>query len=255
MVSTTSLFTLTTSLRTAASPRMSATTARSESAGSAPAASSAPKKDFATVAQDARSAIDTAYAARGEKADSSTHIDDWRDIMKGMDRRSLYAVFSNAGGQFSEDERTAAENLMHEDYWRNLGVDVNDVTSLERATQDPAALMKNAVKFWDSVSDEEKQSPLWAFNRGRSQYDYETQAKDKGETPENLDTTHPLASAIKSAMTAASLIDPSLARSQGMVDTIEGLLGQSWARGFEEQLKKAASAATVARGGFLNGTL
>lgn len=255
MVNAASLFTLTTSVRTAASPRTSTAAARSESASSTSAASSEPKKDFATVAQDARSAIDAAYAARGEKADSTTHIDDWRNIMKGMDRRSLYAVFSNAGGQFNEDERVAAENLMHEDYWRNLGVDLNDMASLERATQDPAKLMKNAVKFWDSVSDEEKQSPLWAFNRGRSQYDYETQTKNKGETPENLDTTHPLASTITSAMTAASLIDPSLARSQGTVDTIEGLLGQSWARGVEEQLKKAASAATVTRGGFLNGVL
>ncbi|MCW2248185.1 hypothetical protein M2352_003819 [Azospirillum fermentarium] len=256
MVSSVSILSLTATVRTTST----AATARSGGTGGTAAPATAPpatgaKKDFATVAQDARTAIDAAYAARGGKeGDIHTNATEWRQILGGMDRRSLYAVFSNAGGQFSDSERAGAEAMMGEDYMRGIGLDANDPMAGATMSQNPATYMKAAVKYWESVSDEEKQSPGWAYNRASSQINYELIAARDGEPVEKFDSDHPLVKVIRSALTA-SLGDPARERSTGAMNTLDDLLGQPWAKGFEQQMKKAAKEATQERGGFLDNRL
>ncbi len=262
MVSTASIVSLTATVRTVSTSGTArtgtgtpatATSAPASTATSAPAAGA--KKDFATVAQEARAAIDAAYAARGGKeGDIHTNVTEWRQILNGMDRRTLYAVFSNAGGQFSDAERAGAEGMLGEDYMRGIGLDANDPMAGAKMSENPATYMKAAVKYWEAASDEEKQSPRWAYNRAASQHNYELIAARDGEPVENFDSDHPLVKVIRSALTA-SLGDPSRERSTGAMNTLEELLGQPWAKGFEQQMKKAAKESTQNRGGFLNGTL
>lgn len=258
MVSTASILSLTATVRTtstAATARTGGTAAPASSTTTPSTPAAGAKKDFATVAQEARAAIDAAYAARGGKeGDIHTNATEWRQMLGGMDRRSLYAVFSNAGNQFSDAERAGAEAMMGEDYMRGIGLDANDPMAGATLSQNPATYMKAAVTYWDSASDEEKQSPGWAYNRASSQVSYELIAARDGGPVETFDSDHPMVKVIRSALTA-SLGDPSRERSTGAMNTLDDLLGQPWAKGFEQQLKQAAKESAPNRGGFLNGVL
>ena len=70
------------------------------------------QKDFDTVANDARTLIDHAYQQRDGAADARASAAEWQEIYATLDRRSLFAVATNHGGQFSELEQTQAKMML-----------------------------------------------------------------------------------------------------------------------------------------------
>jgi len=74
------------------------------------------QKSFAQVALDARASMDTQYAAMkasGKPFDiNKREGEDLYKLLGSLDRRSLYAVRSNEGGQFTKDEQVLAQILM-----------------------------------------------------------------------------------------------------------------------------------------------
>jgi len=215
-----------------------ATDANTAAVPSEASGAGAVKKDFATVAKDARATLDAAYQQRGKGSDLYTTGKDWGEIFAGMDRRSLYAVASNASGQFSQVEQWGAESVMEQQLQAAQGLDPDNPASLAAFTNNPSAGAKAAVKFLDTVSDEEKQSVKWASYRASSQHFYELTAQGDGQVPENLDSDNPLVKVLKAALGAAKG-DPARDRSEGRMDTLEGLKNQPWAKGFEAQIDQA----------------
>ncbi|MBP2316906.1 hypothetical protein [Azospirillum soli] len=219
-----------------------AVAARSETA-SAPAPSDVSqaaggKKDFATVAKDARSAIDAAYKKVGVENGASLSLQDRLSVFSTMDRRSLYAVASNAGGHFSKEEQFGAADAMELQFQQARGIDPFNPATIPNTASGMAAASKAGIKFLDSVSDEEKQSVTWAAHRATAQNFYEAVSQGAGETPENLDSDNPLVKVLKAAMTAGRG-DPARDRTEGRMDTLEGLKKQPWAKGFEAQIDQA----------------
>jgi hypothetical protein len=164
------------------------------------------RKEFATVAKDARATLDAGYRRLGKTGDIYTSAEEWKTAFGGMDRRSLYSVASNAGGWFSKEEQGAAKYLMAQQQGAAMGLDFGAV----RFQSDPAGGYKAGIAFLDSVSDEEKASFEWAVQRAASQYAYEVLMRRDGKEPESLDSTNPVVKMVKGALDAlAATDDPS----------------------------------------------
>jgi hypothetical protein len=155
------------------------------------------QEDFATVANNARATLDAGYQKLGKAPDIYTNYDDWKSAFGGMDRRSLYAVASNEGGQFSKMEQDTAHEFMSDQQAAAMGLTNGTFQS------DPAAGYKAGVAFLDSVSPEEKAGSFeWAQQRAAGQYGYESAMRQKGEEPETLDSDSPVVKMLKGAMDA-----------------------------------------------------
>ena len=111
------------------------------------AGGSAVRKDFATVAKDARAALDAVYQQRGKAMDMHTSGKDWEAAFQGMDRRALYAIASNAGGQFSKDEQGAAAFLMGKQVEQAQGIDSAIPAGIAAFQGNLANAMKAGAKF------------------------------------------------------------------------------------------------------------
>ncbi|MCW2247135.1 hypothetical protein M2352_002726 [Azospirillum fermentarium] len=152
------------------------------------------KKDFSTVAKDARAALDADYKASGKAGDIYTSFSDWQTMLGGMDRRSLYAIASNEGGQFNEAEQVGAQNVMDAQRYKAMGVDVN------APGKPTAAMQKAGIQFLDTVSDEEKTSMTWANQRANLELNYDLFSRQEGTEPENVESDSPLVKLIKGGL-------------------------------------------------------
>lgn len=191
------------------------------------------KKDFATVAKDARASLDATYQKLGRDGDIYT---DWRPIFQDMDRRSLYAVASNQGGQFNPLEQDMAKSAMGKQVEVAMGLD-NPVN----AANPTAGMSKAGITFLDGVSDEEKASFDWAKQRAATQFTYEVQSKQEGQEPENLDSDSPLVKLLKGGIDRLKQMDDP---SQQLEDTPE----YKRATQLSEQLKAANATSSSATG-------
>ncbi len=230
------------------------------------------------AAKDARARMDAQYdamKASGKPFDANAFEGrDWNTVMGDLDRRSLYAISSNTGGLFSEEEQDTARSMMVQQQGLAMGL-YSGPTRLAGTFNDPfngdmAAHMKAGVKFLDGVSDEEKTSVDWAMDRAGAQYNYEAAHRNtrdeldavNGETPlqkllraaaktikgkpsrdrtdgmENLDSDNPLAKLVKSAVDTM-INNPARGITHGLVRTAEDLKDQPWFKGFESQLDTA----------------
>ena len=70
-------------------------------------ANAASTKDFAAVISDSRAALDALYKAAGVKAPYDSSGKPTIEL-SSLDRRALFAIASNAGGQFTDDEQNLA---------------------------------------------------------------------------------------------------------------------------------------------------
>lgn len=155
------------------------------------------KKDFATVANDARSSLDAGYEKLGKTGDIYTTEAEWKTVMGSLDRRSLYAIASNQGGQFSEAEKGAAEYTMNKQIEAAMGMDTAAGVADIVGNSKYADAFKAEIKFLDGVSDEEKSSLKWAKQRAVAQDSYEVQSRRQGQEPENFDIDNPVVKLIK----------------------------------------------------------
>ncbi len=148
-------------------------------------------KDFATVAREARAALDANASNPGA-------------AIASLDRRSLYAIASNAGKQFSGIEQGQASIRM-------LGQQTEAMEiSPESSPAEIAEGYRRGIAFLDAVSAEEKSSFTWARQRAATQFGYESHSRRAGLEPDALDSSDPVARLIKSGMDALnSTNDPS----------------------------------------------
>lgn len=130
------------------------------------ATSSSRDKTFADVATDARKRMDDKYAlmnAGGKAYDGSDT--DRNSLMGDLDRRSLYAVATNQGGQFSAQEQTAAKGLMRQQERLATGYYSGPADQEKNFTDpyanDPVGRAKAALAFLDNMGPEEKADPQW----------------------------------------------------------------------------------------------
>ena len=142
---------------------------------------------FSQVVADARAALDAGYKQLGKTGDEYTTWDQWNNTVgvKNMDRRTLSAIESNQGGQFSQDERDVATQLLHQQEW-------NAMNAANPSGQDFAAAYKAAIDYLDAGSPDEKATLQWAEGRGTAEAAYLMQMHDEGRTPENVSTGNPV---------------------------------------------------------------
>lgn len=157
---------------------------------------SAQPKTFQQVTDDARASLDRVYGeleASGKPFDY-THArqEDVEGLMGGLDRRSLFAIASNSGGQFSDDEQTMAQGLMARQQSGAMGL--NGPMGSVSMTFDPTPGFAAGIRFMDSVSEEEKQSMDWKVQRASLQWSYETtfDQHHSGEKKEKFTIGDPL---------------------------------------------------------------
>ncbi|WP_455925737.1 hypothetical protein [Pseudomonas putida] len=130
------------------------------------AVSSSKGLGFADVADDARKRLDEKYALMtksGRPYDGSDT--DRNSAMGDLDRRSLYAVATNKGGQFSSEEQAAATALMKQQGRLATGYYSGPADQAKNFTdpyaKDPVGRAKAALAFLDNVSMEEKAGSGW----------------------------------------------------------------------------------------------
>jgi hypothetical protein len=218
------------------------------------AVSSSAGKPFAQVADDARASLDAKYAqfdASGSPFDfNSPEGKDWYSLLGDLDRRSIYAISSNQGGQFSEQEQRIAQTVLGQEERLAAGyyagptrlegayVPPNGLTSAALDPSNPtavAARSKALINYLDGVSDDEKSSVAWAYSRASAQISIETIAKDEGKTADNLGSQNPLAKLIADALKTITG-DLERGTTHGSITTPEDLKRQPWFQGFGTQL-------------------
>lgn len=206
-------------------------------------AAGAAKLSFDEVARQARAGMDAKYAEMEESGEpfgiDSFEGKDWYTLMGDLDRRALYAVRSNEGGQFTQEEQDIAQSIMVQQQGLAMGL-YSGPTSKEGQFVDPfggdhAAQAKAGVRFLDSVSDEEKSSIEWAAARASAQTSYEVIMEDEGKIPDDLDSESLMVRLIVAAM-ATMKDDFARGFTTGRLETAEDLLQQPWFEGFEDQL-------------------
>jgi len=210
------------------------------------AVSSSAGKSFDQVAKDARARMDAVYAAMekgGKPFDYNSHEGkDWYSLMGDLDRRSLYAVSSNAEGLFTKQEQDMAQSIMSQQQGLAMGLYNGPIsqegTFTDRFLGNDAQRMKAGVAFLDGVSDEEKTSITWGVSRASAQISYEWLSERDGNPPEDLDTENPLAKLIKAAMNTMKGSEER-GWTRGNIGTAEELKSQPWFQGFESQLDDA----------------
>ncbi len=207
-------------------------------------------KNFNEVALNARARMDAQYAAMsasGKPYDlNSREGVDSAALMGELDRRSLFAVSSNTGGLFTQDEQSSAHSLMNQQLGLAMGLYAGPIRlsgefgvgNNPALTGDYASVGKAAVSFLDKVSTEEKASVAWAVNRASAQRLYESGMEQMGRTAENLDSDIPLVKLIRAAM-ATMQNDARRGISTGSITNAAELKNQAWFKGFEARLDVA----------------
>jgi hypothetical protein len=146
-------------------------------------------KSFGQVAKDARTELNAQYAAMkksGKPFDTNSYEgQDWHSAFQNFDRRALYGVSSNEGGNFTKEEQDMASSLMSQQQGLAMGL-YSGPTRLEGSFTDQfsgdiTAQMKEAVAFLNNVSAEEKSSGTWMSSIITAQNSYEYLANHKDE--------------------------------------------------------------------------
>lgn len=132
-------------------------------------ASSSKGLTFEQVAADARVRLDDKYARMSASgaayADNSPDGRDTNSLVGDLDRRSLYAVSSNAGGLFSKKEQQDATSAMDQQLGLAMGFYSGSIDAgkdfVDPYKGDDLKRFKVALNFLDHVSREERSSPAW----------------------------------------------------------------------------------------------
>jgi len=195
--------------------------------------------DFATVGKNARTVLDAGIADYGQTPGTQTTEQQWIKIFGGMDRRSLYSVASNQGGQFTAQEQSVAKTLMD-----NQLTNSGDVDSAKTTGQQVAAYGQRAA-YLNTASAEEKNSPAWAY----SMADAQTAARmaDINAHMPPMSSSSPLLSTLLGAMYSVRSQSAG-AVNFGSVNSLADITSQAWARPFKSQIESSFAAVYTAGG-------
>jgi hypothetical protein len=108
--------------------------------------------DFSTIITQTRAALDALFADGTKPADA--------DLGK-LDRRQLFAISSNANGQFTADEQAAAKVEQQ----NRLDAALTGPLAVARVTDDIEDIYAAALAWLDGASTEEKATPAWTSQR------------------------------------------------------------------------------------------
>lgn len=226
--------------------------------------SSSAGKTLDQVGTDARERMDAAYkameASRQPFDYNSAEGRDWNSLMGSLDRRSLYAVSSNTGGQFTKQEQDIAKTLMSQQQSLASGLYHGPTSQMGSYTDpyngDVSAKFKAAASFLDKVSGDEKSSVAWASSRAAAQISYQWRMSGSNEPAEDLSSDNPLVKLIVSAMDTVRTGGAGRGMSGNAIHSADDLKKEKWFKGFESQLDgamrqakemyRATSAATTA---------
>ncbi|WP_143521559.1 hypothetical protein [Pseudovibrio sp. Tun.PSC04-5.I4] len=162
-------------------------------------------KPFSEVATDGRAFLDQQYEKHGVKntfqyrdktGTFRREVFSEFDLMD-LDRRMLYAMTNNEGGQFTAEEVRLGESWMEDQIQQVMFGQGSDPTDYQTP-------IINGIKFLDDMaSPEEKASFEWIEARATAQFMYEQDQRDpirrgKGDD-ESLSTTNPLVLLLMSA--------------------------------------------------------
>lgn len=112
-------------------------------------------KTFETVIADARTHMKELLTDTGRT--SLLENDQLAVDLSQFDRRELFAISSNADGNFSQDETTAAAQELQ----RRFDTALAGPTAVARVTGDITPLYNSALEYLDSMSAEEKATDTW----------------------------------------------------------------------------------------------
>ena len=149
-------------------------------------ATSVPKTIY-EVAADARTALDASYDELGVTSETYQYRTGAfrREMFDALDfdRRTLFAISSDQGGQFSEEEIEAAKSAMHDQLAAPL-----EAASVFPSNKKNAAAQLSMIEFLDTqASPEEKASLGWAKARAAAQVSYQLQTQGKGQPVDSGD--------------------------------------------------------------------
>jgi hypothetical protein len=190
---------------------------------------------FAAVGQNARTVLDAGISSYGQAPTDNTSADDWTTIFGGMDRRSLFAVASNQGGQFSSLEQNAAKALMSQQV-----TDAGTVDS-SASVQSQLAGYAGRIDFLNNVSPEEKQTATWAYSLAAAKTNANMIDFDSRMPQTDSSTSSPLVSVLMGAMNNAQT-QAGATVDFGSVDSLSQITSQSWARDYASQIESAFAA-------------
>ena len=223
-----------TSGSTAATGSATSTTSAKTVAQAIAAAANSASYDFATVGQNARMVLDAGISAYGQTPSSQTSQQDWVTIFGGMDRRSLFAVSSNQGGQFSPLEQQQAKQLMDNQLANAAG------SNLSGTSQQQISGYTAQVNLLNNASPEEKQTAAWAYSMADAQ---------TGARMADMDARMPQASggnaSLLNVMMSAMYNTRSQSSSQVIfpsVNSLSEITSQPWAQGYAGQIESAFAA-------------
>jgi hypothetical protein len=123
-------------------------------------ASASTTKDFAAVTADARTALDNLYTATKVKGPIGDNGETTIDL-SSLDRRSLFAIATNNGGQFTPDEQKVASTELGNRFNAALA----PAAATSKLSGDFSTLYKTALDYLDGASNEEKATATWSAQR------------------------------------------------------------------------------------------
>ncbi len=136
-------------------------------------ASASATPDFATIASNARKSLDDLYAAAQVTRPLTNDGKQTIDLSK-LDRRSLFAISTNAGGKFIDDEQSVASDELRS----RLNAALAPAAATASLTNNYTVVYKAALNHLDAASSEEKATSTWAAQYGAVQKGYQaTQQK------------------------------------------------------------------------------
>ncbi|MGK9086399.1 hypothetical protein KXR64_21800 [Brucella intermedia] len=184
----------------------SATTTNVGKSAGAKASGNDFSKPFSEVALDARSVLDAGYKELSNDTADTAHATgakrDLYSILDTLDRRSLYAIASNHGGLFSDDEVLKAKCTLGERVQEALDPFFDD-----RTKAGDVAFCLAYIKYLDEAGPEERASLKWAHARAVAELGYERNMRDQGIVGDNVDSGNPVVALIRQAH--AEWTDPS----------------------------------------------
>ncbi|MDB5502939.1 MAG: hypothetical protein JWR89_2841 [Tardiphaga sp.] len=138
-------------------------------------------KDFTAVTADARTALNGLYSAAKVTApidaDGKNTID-----LTSLDRRSLFAIATNNGGQFTAAEQGVAAGELGDRFSAALA----PPTATAQLTGNFSGIYQAALSYLDGASGEEKATASWAAQRAAVVSGIQATQQDPTKAPSGI---------------------------------------------------------------------
>lgn len=144
-------------------------------------ASASATPDFATVASNARKSLDDLYTAAQVTRPFTNDGKQTIDLSK-LDRRSLFAISTNAGSKFTEDEQRIASDELKS----RLNAALAPAAATASLTNNYSVVYKAALSYLDAASSEEKTTSTWAAQHAAAQKGYQAAQQNLDAIPSGI---------------------------------------------------------------------